>query len=149
VTVPALQSNRSWKVCDRSGPTIEPKLEGQRPFRPTIQAESARRGEIVACQGGGAVIGSARFASGNIRVREPGTPEKTMKKDIHPKYDEATISCACGYVLKTRSTVKSMNINTCANCHPYFTGQAKFIDTEGRVDRFNKRYQRKPATAKK
>ncbi len=66
-----------------------------------------------------------------------------MKKDTHPKYDEATISCACGHVLKTHSTVKSMSINTCAACHPYFTGQAKFIDTEGRVDRFNKRYARK------
>ena len=52
-----------------------------------------------------------------------------MKKDTHPKYEEATISCACGYVLKTRSTVKEMNINTCSACHPYFTGQAKFIDT--------------------
>lgn len=51
-------------------------------------------------------------------------------------------------VLKTRSTVKSMNINTCAACHPYFTGQAKFIDTEGRVDRFNKRYARKAAAKK-
>ncbi|MBR4251511.1 MAG: 50S ribosomal protein L31 [Kiritimatiellae bacterium] len=63
-----------------------------------------------------------------------------MKKDIHPKYEEATITCACGYVLKTRSTVKNMSVNTCAACHPYFTGQAKFIDTEGRVDRFKKRY---------
>ena len=71
-----------------------------------------------------------------------------MKKDIHPKYEEATISCACGHVLKTRSTVKSMSVNTCDACHPYFTGQAKFIDTEGRVDRFNKRYAKK-ATAKK
>jgi large subunit ribosomal protein L31 len=68
-----------------------------------------------------------------------------MKKEIHPRYEEATISCACGHVLNTRSTVKKMNVNTCAACHPYFTGQAKFIDTEGRVDRFNKRYARKAA----
>ncbi|MDR0994012.1 MAG: 50S ribosomal protein L31 [Verrucomicrobiota bacterium] len=71
-----------------------------------------------------------------------------MKKEIHPKYEEATISCACGNTLKTRSTVKSMSVNTCAVCHPYFTGQAKFIDTEGRVDRFNKRYARKPVEKK-
>ena len=71
-----------------------------------------------------------------------------MKKDLHPKYEDATISCACGHVLKTRSTIKAMSVNTCAACHPYFTGQAKFIDTEGRVDRFNKRYARK-APAKK
>ena len=80
-------------------------------------------------------------AFGRRRTRK----RKTMKKEIHPKYEEATISCACGHVLKTRSTVKSMSINTCAACHPYFTGQAKFIDTEGRVDRFNKRYARKTA----
>ena len=63
-----------------------------------------------------------------------------MRKEIHPTYGEATVTCACGHVLHTRSTVKDMHINTCAACHPYFTGQAKFIDTEGRVERFNKRY---------
>jgi large subunit ribosomal protein L31 len=84
----------------------------------------------------------AIFASGNFRARRAWNLE-IMKKEIHPKYDDATISCACGHVLKTRSTVKTMSINTCAACHPYFTGQAKFIDTEGRVDRFNKRYARK------
>lgn len=63
-----------------------------------------------------------------------------MKSEIHPQYGEATITCACGNVLQTRSTVKEMHINTCASCHPYYTGQAKFIDTEGRVERFRKRY---------
>ncbi len=63
-----------------------------------------------------------------------------MKTDIHPKYIESTISCACGNVVKTRSTVKEMHVNTCAACHPFFTGQAKYIDTEGRVERFRKRY---------
>lgn len=63
-----------------------------------------------------------------------------MKKDIHPKYGEATISCACGNVLKTRSTVKSMTVNTCSACHPYYTGQQTLIDTEGRIDTFRKRY---------
>jgi len=72
-----------------------------------------------------------------------------MKKDIHPKYEEATITCACGNVLKTRSTVKSMTVNTCAACHPFFTGQAKFIDTEGRVDRFKKRYAKAAAKSSK
>ncbi|MBQ6248167.1 MAG: 50S ribosomal protein L31, partial [Kiritimatiellae bacterium] len=55
-----------------------------------------------------------------------------MKKNIHPKYTEATITCACGNVIKTRSTVKAMNVNTCAACHPYFTGQQTLVDTEGR-----------------
>ena len=71
-----------------------------------------------------------------------------MKVDIHPEYAEATITCACGNVVKTRSTVKTMHVNTCSHCHPFFTGQAKFMDTEGRVDRFRKRYATKaPATA--
>ena len=65
-----------------------------------------------------------------------------MKKDIHPEYIDAEVSCACGNVVKTRSTVEKMHVNLCSACHPFFTGQAKFVDTEGRVDRFNKRYKR-------
>ncbi|NCC52035.1 MAG: 50S ribosomal protein L31 [Spartobacteria bacterium] len=63
-----------------------------------------------------------------------------MKKDIHPNYGDATITCACGSVIKTRSTRKEMHVNSCSQCHPFFTGKAKFIDTEGRVERFRKRY---------
>lgn len=66
-----------------------------------------------------------------------------MKKEIHPEYGAATITCACGNVIETRSTVKEMLINTCSKCHPYFTGQASFIDTEGRVELFRRRYTRK------
>ena len=66
-----------------------------------------------------------------------------MKKDIHPQYDVATITCACGTVIQTRSTVKEMHVNTCSSCHPFYTGHATFIDTEGRVEQFNKRYGRK------
>ena len=66
-----------------------------------------------------------------------------MKKDIHPEYAEATITCACGNVIKTRSTVKEMHVNTCSRCHPFFTGQAKLMDAEGLVQRFQKRYARK------
>jgi len=65
-----------------------------------------------------------------------------MKKDIHPKYEEATITCACGKVFQTRSTVKEMQVNTCSSCHPFFTGQAAMLDTEGRVEQFKKRYSR-------
>ena len=68
-----------------------------------------------------------------------------MKKEIHPRYEEATISCACGNVIHTRSTKKEMSVNTCAACHPYFTGQQTMIDTEGRVDSFMKRYKLKKA----
>lgn len=63
-----------------------------------------------------------------------------MKKDIHPEYVDAVITCACGNVIKTRSTRATMSVNTCAACHPYFTGTQTMVDTEGRVDAFNKRY---------
>jgi len=66
-----------------------------------------------------------------------------MKKGIHPDYGDAAITCACGNVINTRSTVKDMNINTCSACHPFYTGQATFIDTEGRVEQFRRRYGQK------
>ncbi len=63
-----------------------------------------------------------------------------MKKGIHPNYGPAKIICACGHVLETMSTVKEMHVNTCSACHPFFTGQQTFIDTEGRIDSFRRRY---------
>ena len=63
-----------------------------------------------------------------------------MKKDIHPEYTETTITCACGNVIKTRSTVKDQQIEICSSCHPFFTGKEKLVDTAGRVERFNKKY---------
>lgn len=66
-----------------------------------------------------------------------------MRKGIHPKYDEATITCACGNVIHTRSTAKDMQVNTCSKCHPFYTGQATLIDAEGRVEKFMKRYRNK------
>ncbi len=63
-----------------------------------------------------------------------------MKQDIHPNYDTATITCACGNVIETRSTTKAMTVNTCSACHPFFTGQQTLVDTEGRIDMFRKRY---------
>jgi large subunit ribosomal protein L31 len=68
-----------------------------------------------------------------------------MKKDIHPKYEETTITCACGSVIKTRSTVKNIHVEICAACHPYFTGKEKLMDTAGRVELFKKRYGKKDA----
>jgi len=63
-----------------------------------------------------------------------------MRKDIHPKYSEAEIHCACGEVWNTKSTQKDTRVGICAKCHPFFTGQQKFIDTAGRVERFRQRY---------
>ena len=65
-----------------------------------------------------------------------------MKKEIHPEYQEAQIICACGNTVHTRSTVKEMHINTCSKCHPFFTGQATYIDSEGRIEHFKRRYSK-------
>ena len=66
-----------------------------------------------------------------------------MKAKIHPKYKEATIECACGNVIKTRSTRGSFKVDICSACHPFFTGKQKLVDSAGRVERFRKKYGRK------
>ena len=62
-----------------------------------------------------------------------------MKADIHPKYVDAEIRCACGNVIKTRSTKSTIIVGICNVCHPFYTGQQKFVDTAGRVDKFQQR----------
>jgi large subunit ribosomal protein L31 len=63
-----------------------------------------------------------------------------MKKGIHPKYYETTITCACGNVFETRSTSKDLKVEICSNCHPFFTGKQKLVDTAGRVERYQRKY---------
>ena len=63
-----------------------------------------------------------------------------MKTEIHPEYYTATVHCACGNTFQTRSTVASINTDICSNCHPFFTGKQKLIDTAGRVERFRQKY---------
>jgi large subunit ribosomal protein L31 len=63
-----------------------------------------------------------------------------MKKEIHPKYIDCAITCLCGNVIQTRSTLPKISVEICSNCHPFFTGQQKIVDTAGRVERFRKRY---------
>ncbi len=63
-----------------------------------------------------------------------------MKPEIHPEYKEAKITCACGNVVETRSTVPNTHVEICSNCHPFYTGKQKLIDAAGRVERFKKRY---------
>lgn len=63
-----------------------------------------------------------------------------MKDGIHPNYNETTISCACGNVIEAGSASPAMKVEICNECHPFFTGTQKIMDTEGRVERFNKRY---------
>ncbi len=62
-----------------------------------------------------------------------------MKTDLHPEYVESSIRCACGNEIMTRSTKPSMLIGICNECHPFYTGQQKFVDTAGRVDKFQQR----------
>ena len=63
-----------------------------------------------------------------------------MKEGIHPKYDEVEVRCACGNTFKTRSTKPELHLEICSACHPFFTGRQKLIDTEGRVERFTKKF---------
>lgn len=65
-----------------------------------------------------------------------------MKKDIHPNYGEATVRCACGEVFKAGSVRGELSVEICSKCHPFFTGKQKLVDAGGRIDRFNKRYNR-------
>ena len=64
-----------------------------------------------------------------------------MRADIHPHYVETTITCACGEVIHTRSTVEKIQVGICSKCHPFYTGKQKYVDTAGRVERYRKRYK--------
>jgi large subunit ribosomal protein L31 len=67
-----------------------------------------------------------------------------MKADIHPEYAEVTVTCVCGNTFKTRSTMgKDFHVEICSECHPFFTGKQKLVDTAGRVDRFRRKYEGK------
>ena len=63
-----------------------------------------------------------------------------MKKEIHPKYEETTVTCGCGNKFTTRSTKKNIAIEICSACHPFFTGKMKYVDTAGRVEKFQRKY---------
>lgn len=71
-----------------------------------------------------------------------------MKADIHPKYNEVAVTCSCGNNFKTRSTMsKPLHVEVCSECHPFYTGKQKIVDTAGRVEKFNQKFSnlRKPA----
>ncbi|GAB4413830.1 MAG: 50S ribosomal protein L31 [Bacteriovoracaceae bacterium] len=63
-----------------------------------------------------------------------------MKAGIHPEYKEVKVECVCGAVYQTRSTIDLAKIDICANCHPFYTGKQKVVDTEGRIDKFRKKF---------
>ena len=72
-----------------------------------------------------------------------------MKADIHPDYQEVTVTCSCGNTFVTRSTANELHLELCNECHPFFTGRQKLVDSGGRVERFQKRYANTPVKSKK
>jgi large subunit ribosomal protein L31 len=71
----------------------------------------------------------------------------TMKDGIHPEYKKAIVTCVCGNTFETRTTVGNLKIEICSACHPFFTGRQKLVDSAGRVERYNRKYGKKPAEA--
>lgn len=65
-----------------------------------------------------------------------------MKADIHPDYVETTVRCGCGSTFQTRSTVKELVVDICSQCHPFFTGKLKFVDTAGRIEKFQNKFSK-------
>lgn len=74
--------------------------------------------------------------------------EDVMKEGIHPSYKDSKVVCACGNAIETRSTRGDFHVEICANCHPFFTGKQKIMDTAGRIEKFKTRYAATPATEK-
>jgi len=72
-----------------------------------------------------------------------------VKKGIHPEYKEATITCACGNVIETRTTVGDIRIEICSACHPFYTGKQKLVDTAGRVEKYMRKYKLKDTNSDK
>jgi large subunit ribosomal protein L31 len=85
--------------------------------------------------------GTARPAARVAIPHHKREVDRDMKADIHPVYQDIKATCSCGNVVETRSTIgKDILIEVCSNCHPFYTGKQKIMDTAGRVDRFNKRF---------
>ena len=72
-----------------------------------------------------------------------------MKKDIHPSYGPSRVVCVCGNVIETRSTSKDYHVEICSNCHPFYTGKQKLVDTAGRVERFRRKYGKAKSESEK
>ncbi len=72
-----------------------------------------------------------------------------MRENIHPQYFDTKVTCSCGNIIDTASTLEKVHVEICSNCHPFYTGKQKLIDTAGRVERFNKKYAKKDEIGKK
>src|ERR687895_2590547 len=100
-----------------------------------------------------AAVAPRRLAQGGRRLLQlevaRSRKEPDVKESIHPKYHQVEARCACGATWKTRSTKPELHLEICSNCHPFFTGRQKLIDTEGRVERFTKRFGAQTVAARK
>ena len=76
------------------------------------------------------------------QINEKIPLEDPVKQDIHPNYTDTKFTCSCGNVIETKSTIGDQHIEICNDCHPFYTGKTKLIDTAGRIDRFNARYKK-------
>ena len=95
----------------------------------------------VAFEPGETVV--AVVSGGNVASRYRRCyPGRTMKPEIHPEYVLATVHCACGNEFQTRSTKSDLHVEVCSNCHPFYTGKQKLMDTGGRVERFQRRLEK-------
>lgn len=72
-----------------------------------------------------------------------------MKENIHPQNHDVSVVCACGSIIQTQSTLKTLSVEICSKCHPFFTGKQKLLDTAGRIERFKKKYEKTPDTKAK
>jgi large subunit ribosomal protein L31 len=85
-------------------------------------------------------VASGTTLAGSLQASEGAD---SLKTDIHPTYTECKVHCSCGNEFTTRSTVSELRVELCSECHPFYTGKQKLVDTGGRVERFNKRYAKK------
>ncbi len=80
-------------------------------------------------------LGITQSARSSAFIGDP-----VMKKDIHPEYFDTTVTCGCGNTFTTRSTRKELKVDICSNCHPFYTGKLKYVDTAGRIEKFQKKF---------
>jgi large subunit ribosomal protein L31 len=95
-------------------------------------------------------MGRGKYGRGAIYLKfRQRAKEHAVKEGIHPKYHSVDVRCACGATWKTRSTKPELHLEICSSCHPFFTGKQKLLDTEGRVERFTKKYGAQTAASRK
>ena len=120
----------------------EAKKKGKPVEAPTAAAEGAEAPKEKPKKGGEKAASNLFVpAVKMIASRKQGVSRKAARKSIHPKYMACKIVCGCGNVVMTRATVPEIQVGVCARCHPFYTGTQKFVDSAGRVEKFQQRYK--------